>query len=54
MTHPRSLIIIAAVIAVLGSGERAHAQDTMKHSGPIVSIDDKAGTIVTVVEVATP
>jgi hypothetical protein len=46
MKHLRPLIIFAAVIVVLGFGERAQAQETMKHSGSIVSIDDKAGTFV--------
>ena len=46
MLHLRSLMIIAAVIAMLGFGARADAQESMKHSGSIVSIDDEAGTIV--------
>lgn len=46
MKHLRPLIIFAAVLAVLGFGERAQAQETMKHSGSIVSIDDMAGTFV--------
>ena len=42
MLHLRPLMIIATVIAMLGLGARADAQETMKHSGSIVSIDDAA------------
>ena len=45
MLHLRPILTVVAVIAMLGLGDRAHAQVTMKHSGSIVSIDEKAGTI---------
>lgn len=42
----RSLTIIATLVAMLGFAGSADADEQMKHSGTIVAIDDKAGTIV--------
>lgn len=42
----RSLTGVAALVAVLGFVGRGDAQEQMKHSGSILSIDEKAGTIV--------
>jgi hypothetical protein len=46
MMRLRSLTAVAALIAGLGFAQRSDAQETMKHSGSIISIDDKAGRIV--------
>lgn len=42
----RSLTVVAALAAVLGFVGSADAQELMKHSGAIVAIDEKTGTIV--------
>lgn len=42
----RALTVVAALGAVVGFVDRADAQERMKHSGSIVAIDEKAGTIV--------
>jgi hypothetical protein len=42
----RSLTIVAALVGALGLPGPGDAQERMKHSGTVVAIDEKAGTIV--------
>jgi hypothetical protein len=45
MTTLRSLTVVAVLVAVAAFAGTTDAQQRMKHSGTIVAIDDKAGTI---------
>jgi len=42
----RSLTALAALVIVLGVVGTSGAQEIVKHSGSIVAIDDRAGTVV--------
>lgn len=46
MKFLRSLTAVLAVGAVLSLVAASDAQETVKHSGSVVAIDDKAGTVV--------
>jgi hypothetical protein len=42
----RSLTVLAALVAVLGLAGTSEAQERMKHSGSVVSIDEAKGMLV--------